>query len=181
MSDRHPGGRPSKLTPQVANRIVAAIRAGNYMQAAAEHAGVNPATVYRWLADADRPRARRELREFREAVMRARADCEVGMVATVVKAARGGALIRRTTRRYRDGSEDVEEQYAPPDGRVALEFLARAYPARWARRTSIEVGSSDDDAARPAPDRITVLATRVRRALEGGDPDDDVIEGELAE
>ena len=41
--------RPTKLTVEVRDRIVAAIRAGNYPEAAAQAAGISPSTFYRWL------------------------------------------------------------------------------------------------------------------------------------
>ncbi len=41
--------RPSKLTPEVSEKIVRAIRAGNYPAVAAAHAGIHAATYYRWM------------------------------------------------------------------------------------------------------------------------------------
>jgi len=50
---------PTKLTPERSERILRAMRAGNYLEAAARSAGVHPSTVYRWLErgerDADGP------------------------------------------------------------------------------------------------------------------------------
>ena len=43
------GGRPSKLTPEVQEKIVTAIRAGNYAQVAAVYAGIGERTFYRWM------------------------------------------------------------------------------------------------------------------------------------
>lgn len=43
-------GRPSKLTPEVQEKICQAIREGNFLYVAAFAAGVNPVTVQDWLA-----------------------------------------------------------------------------------------------------------------------------------
>lgn len=68
--------RPSKLTNEVAERILGVVRLGNRRVTAAQTAGVGEATLYRWLAD---PRPR--YREFRESVERAEAEAEAAVVA----------------------------------------------------------------------------------------------------
>lgn len=117
-------GRPTKLTPDLTEKLCTALRAFNHMDTAARLTGIHPSTVYRWLAEAEPDDAPEELREFREAVTRARAEAEVRIVAGVAKAALGGVLVRRVTRTLRDGTTETEEQYTAPDGRVGLEFLA---------------------------------------------------------
>ena len=41
-------GRPSKLTPETRQRLVDAVRAGNYIDAACSHAGIAVSTYYLW-------------------------------------------------------------------------------------------------------------------------------------
>lgn len=41
--------RPTKLTPEIQKKIVAAISSGNYYEAACQYAGVDYATFRRWL------------------------------------------------------------------------------------------------------------------------------------
>ena len=85
--------RPSKLTAATQERIVRAIRAGNYPEVAARHAGLHPATYYRWMergalqgdAPEDDP-----YRQFRSEVERALADAEAAVVGLLFKAARRG-------------------------------------------------------------------------------------------
>lgn len=109
--------RPSKLTPEVSERIVRAIRAGNYPEVAAAHAGIHASTYYRWMergalageAPEDDP-----YRHFRAEVARALADSEAAEVGLVVQAARGG------------------------DWRAAAWVLERRFPDRWARRERVE-------------------------------------------
>jgi len=72
--------RPSKLTPEVEERILEYLRAGNRRNVAVRAAGVGESTFFHWMAD-DRPR----YREFRDAAERAEAEAEVALVEAVVK------------------------------------------------------------------------------------------------
>ena len=57
------GGRPSKLTPEVQEKIVTAIRAGNYAQVAAVYAGIGERTFYRWMERGEKSKAETADRE----------------------------------------------------------------------------------------------------------------------
>jgi transposase len=104
--------RPTKLTPEVEERIVAAIRAGNYAEPAARSAGISPATYYRWLKRGEEA-SRGIYRAFHDAVRRAEAEAEVHAVA-VIRRAMGD------------------------DWRAAAHYLERRYPDRWRRRETVE-------------------------------------------
>lgn len=115
-------GRPIKLDDEIQNRIVTAIRAGNYIETAAAYAGINKSTLYSWLKRGERerqrvaknPRARvtqkeRPFVEFSNAVERALAEAEIRDVAVIGKAA--------------------EEQW-----QAAAWRLERKFPERWGRK-----------------------------------------------
>jgi transposase len=104
--------RPTKLTPEIQERIVAAIRAGNYAEPAARSAGISPATYYRWLRRGEEASCG-IYRDFYEAVRRAESEAEVYAVA----------VIRRAM---------------PNDWRAAAHYLERRYPDRWRRRETLE-------------------------------------------
>ena len=102
--------RPTKLTPEVEERVVRAIRAGNYPEVAAAHAGIHPATYYRWMergALAGNAAEDEPFRRFRSEVERALADAEAAAVALIGKAARDG------------------------DSRAATWLLERRFSERW--------------------------------------------------
>lgn len=82
--------RPTKLTQELTDRIVLAIRAGNYSKVAAEMAGIGETTFYRWLELGAKDDAKKEYREFRESIKRAEAEAEVRSVALIRQAADGG-------------------------------------------------------------------------------------------
>lgn len=122
MPERHTrsqAGRHSKLTPKVQEKIVSAIRAGNYAQVAAKYAGIGVSTYYNWLQ-----RGKDEhngiYREFLEAVKRAESEAEVRTVALI--------------HRHMDSS-----------WQACMTYLERKFPDRWGRtnRLQVEVRSRD--------------------------------------
>ncbi len=118
--------RPSKLTAEVSEKIVRAIRAGNYPEVAARHAGVHPSTYYRWMERGELEGSAPEddpYRQFRAEVERAIADAEAAEVGLVIKAARDG------------------------DWRAAAWLLERRFSDRWGRgeRPVAEADDRDDE------------------------------------
>jgi transposase len=83
--------RPTKLTPQKHERIVELIRAGNYAETAATIAGIGKQTYYTWMQKGEGPKARSPYREFRDAVLAAKAEAEARMVTVVQRAALDGS------------------------------------------------------------------------------------------
>lgn len=108
-------GRRTKLNPAVQHRIVQAIGAGNYHDAAAAYGGVSYATFRLWMIKGERSRSGIYF-DFFEAVQRAEAEAEIRMVAQWQMA-------------------------IPDDWKAARDFLARRYPARWGPKVEISVAS----------------------------------------
>jgi hypothetical protein len=95
--------RPTKLTPEVHERLVGGVRAGLTVDLAAEVAGIGKRSFYRWMSS-DRP----EHQRLRRAVERAHAGCEADLVARMTLAAHRGSW------------------------RASAWLLERQYPERWA-------------------------------------------------
>jgi transposase len=141
--------RPTKLTPEVQDRIVAAIRAGNYAAPAARSAGVSEATFYRWMSRGERAKSG-IYRDFHEAVRRAEADAEVHAVAVIRK------------------------EIADGDWRAAATFLERRFPDRWRRQQAIEhdgthrlVVKTEDLADPELRKELRAITDRIAGAREG--------------
>jgi hypothetical protein len=82
----------TKLTPEVQDRIVAALRAGNYQETAAAYAGISAKTFYEWLNRGESEEPKEEaFRNFREAVEKAKADADVRDVLLIDQAAQSGS------------------------------------------------------------------------------------------
>ena len=79
-------GRPSKLTDEVREKLLSAIRVGNFATIAARYAGISEATFYRWMERGKQARSG-QYREFREAVLEAEVEGEVSLVTEIKRAA----------------------------------------------------------------------------------------------
>ena len=84
---KHAGGRPSKLTPELARRICDLVRAGNYLETAAAAAGIGHDTIRDWLRKGARARSGPH-HDFAEAFARADAEAEARHVTLISTAAR---------------------------------------------------------------------------------------------
>jgi hypothetical protein len=117
--------RPTKLTRQVHDQIILAVRAGSYLSVAAAAAGIGTSTLHRWIAD-----PRPLYRAFRDDVRRAEAEAEVRAVGMIVQAA---ARAPSTT----------------------LKMLERRHPERWGRAResagSSPAGELPDESAEDTP------------------------------
>lgn len=124
--------RPTKLNFDTQNKIITAIRAGNYIETAAAYAGVNKSTLYEWLKRGEREKQRvaensryrirkseKPYVEFSNAVEKALAEAEIRDVAIIAKAA--------------------QEQW-----QAAAWRLERKFPDRWGRKDKVDLSADKD-------------------------------------
>lgn len=130
MSKSKKTGRPTKLTPDVQDRIIQALQAGNYQDVACRFAGIAPATFYRWMEQGEDPDADPIYGEFREAVERAKSVAEVRSVAIIQQAAQNGTwqaaawyLERSAAKRW--GRQERVEHSGPEGGPITLANMAK--------------------------------------------------------
>jgi hypothetical protein len=135
-------GRRTALTDDVIGRIVSVLRAGGYVETAAEVAGVHRRRLSEWMHKGDPagtdPRDA-IYRRFREAVEGTRAQSETRSLALIQRAA----------------SEHWQ---------AAAWYLERAFPERWARPSQRPEGESTTPAVAPAVDPFDELAARRYRS-----------------
>ena len=122
--------RPTILTPELQERIIQAIQVGNYFHVACEYAGIDRRTGWGWLAKGKDAVAFSEEHEtpipdgklvyvqFAQAVMEARAQAEVRLVSSVVRAGTG------------EGA----------DWRAAVEILRRGFKENWRDEAQVMLG-----------------------------------------
>jgi alpha-galactosidase/6-phospho-beta-glucosidase family protein len=138
-------GRPTKLTPEVQDKIVTALRAGNYQETAARYAGINHDTFYEWMRRGkDEPGS--IFSDFAEAVEKAKADAEVRDVALIDRAAADG------------------------NWQAAAWKLERKFPNRWGRVNRTEVTGADGGALKVEIDHKAALLDLL--GLSDADSDD---------
>ncbi len=147
-------GRPSKLTPEVQEKLVQALGIGNTRTQAAAYAGIDSSTLWRWMA-----RGRTEEgglhAELRRAVFEAESRAQMAAMACVTKAVRDGDWKAAAWMLERSRPE----QYAPRsrlfDAHRVLEILEdqglvvdrdRAFQALAEAEQKVAlVGETDDD------------------------------------
>lgn len=105
-------GRPTKLTPECQARIVEAVAAGNYYEAACSYGGIDRVTFDRWMKRGDREPG--PYRVFRNAIQDAEARAEVRIVAQW-------------------------QAQIPDNWQAARDFLARRFPERWGSKDKMTV------------------------------------------
>lgn len=129
-------GRRTKLTEEVKDRILQAVSAGNYLETAAQFAGVDASTMRRWVVKGEAAGAPEPYRSFCAALKGARAAAEVRSVTLIQQAATNGTW------------------------QAAAWYLERSYPDRWGR-TRVEVTGADQ-----APIKVDIdadsLEARIR-------------------
>lgn len=108
-------GKPCKLTPELRNKLVALMAAGNYVSTACAACNIDDSTYYRWMAQAEGGGAGAGIfQELRAAIKTAEAEAETKAVALVLKAAK-----------------------QPRNWPAAATFLQRRHPSRWAERQEL--------------------------------------------
>jgi hypothetical protein len=137
-------GRQTKLTTEVQDRIVAALRAGNYQETAAAYAGISRTAFFDWLE-----RGRNEPESiyavFLDAVEKAKADAEVRDVALIDKAAHDGSW------------------------QAAAWKLERKFPNKWGRVNRTEISGPDGSAVKVEMD---AKASLIQKLGLNADPED---------
>lgn len=115
-----------KLDDTRKERLLEALRAGNYIETACAYAGVSKSSFYNYLAQGRKAREQDERTEQDEwalelldAVEKARADAEVRNVHLIQQAAQGGTW------------------------QAAAWFLERSMPGKWARREKVEMSGPE--------------------------------------
>lgn len=101
-------GRPTKFSDGVAQKVLDAIKGGNYLEPACRAAGVSYGTVRRWLRRGKRV-GKGKFWQFWQDYLQAAANAELEVV--------------------RKWQEHLPESY-----QACRDLLARRYPQRWANR-----------------------------------------------
>lgn len=97
----------TKLTPQLQEKIIKYIKAGNYIKIACKAVGIDETTYYRWIEKGKK--GEEPYCKFYKSIKKARAEAEVYMVSRVVSVAK-------------------------ENWQAAMTWLERSFPERWAKR-----------------------------------------------
>lgn len=101
------------LTEERREKLLAALRAGNYRNAACAHAGLDYGTFANWMTIAKRPDAPAELSGLRESVLKAEGESVAHLVATIKKA---------SLEQWQAAAWLLERKHAPQWGRRDMSY-----------------------------------------------------------
>lgn len=124
-------GRPTKLTPEIQERIVALLRAGNYVETAAAYCDVGKVSLYAWMKRGHR-QPKSIYGAFLNAIEKAQAESEI---------------------------RDLEQVRKAEPWESSAWRLERKHPTRWGRRDRLDVMTEpttlkiviDDGGSNPSP------------------------------
>lgn len=112
-------GRPSKLTPELQERILQLIRKGNYIEVACAAVGIDKSTYYKWLQRGQQAKSGKYF-DFFIAAKKAEREAETAFLDRIREAA-----------------------FKDKDWKAAAWYLERKYPERWGRKERHEVTGED--------------------------------------
>lgn len=138
-------GRPTKLTPELQEKLCNLISRGFQLERAAELAGIGKTTFFKWKEKAKTAKSG-TYREFREAIKEADAQAEILHLENIRKAALGGAeqeeVVTETEEGERGSGEytkkRVTKKRAIPIWQASGWILERRFPERWARDKALQ-------------------------------------------
>ena len=172
---RHPGGRPTKFTPEAQQTILGAIRANAYIETASALAGIDKDTFYAWLKKGARESTGR-FREFSDAIKKALAVGQMRDLAVVDKAANGYDVEKTKTfiKEWVDAKgkkignivETTTEKQREFAWQAAAWRLERRFPHLWGRMERPGIQDLPDGLGQDKP-----LMTLKRETIDIYDPD----------
>jgi hypothetical protein len=134
-------GRPIKLTPEVQDRIIKALKVGNYFETSCAMAGIHKDTAYEWLkkgAGGDDPE-NEIYRQFSDAVEIAQAESEARDLEAIDACAQGVPAEYGLV----NGEEVVVRKELPRQWQAAAWRLERKFPKRWGKIERLEHTGKD--------------------------------------
>lgn len=172
-AERHPAGRPTKLTLETQRTIAQAIRANAYPETAAALAGVNRDSFYEWLKRGAKEESG-PYREFSDTIKNALAVGQMRDLAVIDKAA-NGYDVEKTKTLVKDWVDDAgkkvgnvvettTERHREFAWQAAAWRLERRYPRLWGRTERPDVPDLPGAEDRP-------VATLTRETIDIYDPD----------
>lgn len=135
-TSKRPAHRPTKLTLELQEKIVAALRRGNYMETAAHLNGIGTSTLHSWLKRGNESTAPKLYREFLAAVNAAIAEAEDTDLTLIDAAARGWKT-------QRDSQGNIIREGRGPNWKASAWRMERRHPRRWANRERLELTGKD--------------------------------------
>ncbi len=139
-------GRPTKLTPELQEKICRYIAAGNYLSVSCQAVGIDDVTFNLWLRQGaeEQKNGGGMFYDFLMATKRAEALQEAEVAARVLAGSMPG--VRKKVTKSGPEGEQVEVTETSGDWLAAATYLERRHPDRWGRkdRTRIDINETKE-------------------------------------
>lgn len=169
-------GRPTKLTPAIAQAIVTAVQVGVPVVQAALLVGVRKPTVLQWLQRGSGTHSRAKTTvyvDFVDQIEKAKAEDEARRLARIEQAGQGGSVLYEKTLTYPDGRIKREARYAEPQWTADAWYLERTRPEQYGRRDRLSVNLQIERVAEQIAAEtgleVQAILTEAERLLEEHD------------
>lgn len=144
--------RPTKLTPELQERLLADIRIGLPYAKAAERAGITETSFYNWKERGQTEKSGIYF-EFLKEVKKAVTDAMLRNVGLILQAGQGGKEFTETKRVYEiddKGNQTVTQEIitkkeAAPQWQALAWLLERRHPSEWGRKDKLQLPVEEID------------------------------------
>lgn len=130
-------GRPTRLTPEIAEAIEKQVRLGAPVSVAAEALGLDGAMACEWVARGEgrdkRPK-RKVYVQFAQRIKKAASEDVLRRIRRIDQAGEGGQVVARETITKPTGETIIREKWSEPQWTADMTHLERRYPQEWGRR-----------------------------------------------
>lgn len=171
--EKDKGGRPTKFDAEIAGTILSYLRVGAYVETAAQAAGLNKVTFYRWLARGREAKARIEaviklepddekFLWFCNAVEKVQAEADMIDLGRLDKF---GGWLMPPEEALKAGAKPI-----PPSWQAIAWKLERRRPKQFARRDPEKIPDEEPEDAVPLAERepgIVVMVADGEKLAEG--------------
>ena len=127
---RHPGGRPTKFTPEARKKIIDALRAAASFKGAADYARISYRALRGWIEKGEKEQDG-EFSQFFQDVREALGSLEVRSLASIQKTGLGGTVVNRRVIEKKDGSNEVIETFSQPQWQALAWIMEHRLRDRW--------------------------------------------------
>src|SRR3990167_7310770 len=133
---KHPGGRPTKFTPETRQRILEALRASGSYKAAADYARISYDCLRDWIKSGQETEGG-EFFKFSQDVKEALGHLQVRSLASIQKTGLGGILIKKETTVRKDGTEITAEIYSQPQWQALAWIMRNRFWQEWGEKVEM--------------------------------------------
>ena len=162
---KHPGGRPTKFTPERRQEIIEAIKTGATYKAVAHFARISYDCLRDWIIKGARTTNENdEYFQFFQNVRQAEGSLQVRSLASIQKTGLGGIVMSEKTVEKKDGTLETTRTYSQPQWPALVWIMQHRFKEDWG--DEVEAAVNEIPELKPKP-----IMTLKRETIDIYDPD----------